>query len=666
MPLSVNDQLAIKELTPFHEKMLDHVVGLAKMSRDSMGTNYDRWDTANLVYKGLRRPDKEDRENFKDGKPIKLVFPLNYAQIHTWVSFLFLLCTQNRNFFELTPTGAEDFLERPDGEQVLEADVQRNIWPYVLFQFLLDVARFGLGVLETCWVEEYAYFLPSQVPTPATTDMFADQAVSGAYGSEMPQTDDDGEPTKILRYEGNHVGNISPYRWFPDPRVTITDFQKGDFCGHEEDISRTELKRLEYTDEVFGIEFLSDQTNEWLSERGNTRIGYMRDSEVAAAGPRHGGLGNKANAPAQTLGIDIITKMQVKIIPHEFELEPEGEKLGKQKWPVLYYVWVVNDQRIVKFAPTDTLHGKFGYTESEFTADMHSEVSAGMGEVTEKLQYIISWFFNSHIKGVDRVNKNQIIADPEGVDVDAIGSNDSIIKLRRGASKTGVDRWVKQLQVADATAGHMGDVDIITKFVQMITGVNDNAMGQYNSGRRSATEARAVTSGAAGRMKTNGSVIWATGFAPLGQMMLTNSRAGMSWEMFTRICGKPNPLDVVGIMKMQERYKNFKGTIEDLVGGMDYFVWDATLNSEKGFIAQSLQELLQVMLTNPAVAQIVDIDTKALFDEMMFLRGVPNIERFSLSKNIQNGTTAPPQPMPPEPGQQPVPGAASIPQLPVS
>lgn len=663
MPQELNEQLKRKEMTPLHDKLLSHVVGLAKMSRDHMGQFYECWDNANLVYKGQRKPDKEDRDNYKDGKPIKLVFPLNYAQIHTWVSFLFLLCTQNRNFYELTPTGSEDFKKRPDMEKVLEADIQRNLWPYILFQFLLDVGRFGLGVMETCWTQEYAYFLPSQVAIPTSTDYFEQQPVSGAYASNAPQTDDDGEPTKILRYEGNHVGNISPYRWFPDPRVTIVDFQKGDFCGHEEDMSRTELKRLQYAEEVYGIEHLTDVTNEWLSARGNTRIGFMRNSEMSDLGQRRGGMGNQNSAPDQTLGIDVVTKMQVKIIPNEFEIEVDGPKLGKQKWPVTYYAWVVNDQRIVKFEPTDTLHGMFGYTESEFTADMHEVVSAGMGDVTEKLQYIISWFFNSHIKGVDRVNKNQIVADPEGVDIDAIGSNDSVIKLRRGASKSGVDRWVKQLQVADATAGHMGDVDIITKFVQMITGVNDNAMGQYNSGRRSATEARAVTSGAAGRMKTNAAVIWATGFAPLGKMMLTNARAGMSLEMFMRIVGKPDPTDVVGLMKVQERYTNFKGSIEELVGGMDFFVWDATLNSEKGFMAQSLQELLQVMMTNPVVGQVLDIDTKALFEQMMFLRGVTDVDQFSLSKNVANGTSQLPPPMPPEPqpGQ-----SQQVPQLPAA
>ena len=50
--------------------------------------------------------------------------------------------------------------------------------------------------------------------------------------------------------------------------------------------------------------------------------------------------------------------------------------------------------------------------------------------------------------------------------------------------------------------------------MEVVTGVNANAMGQYNSGRRSASEARVVTAGAAGRMKMHGQLIWDTSLGP--------------------------------------------------------------------------------------------------------------------------------------------------------
>ena len=139
--------------------------------------------------------------------------------------------------------------------------------------------------------------------------------------------------------------------------------------------------------------------------------------------------------------------------------------------------------------------------------------------------------------------------------------------------------------------------------MQVVTGVNDNAMGQYNSGRRSATEARVVTAGASGRMKMHGQMIWETSLGRLGRLMLSNLRQSLSMESFTLVVGE-DPM-------IQQRYQTFKGTPEEVIGGGDYFTFDSTLQSEEGFIAQSLQELLVAVINNPEAAQMLDIDPRS-------------------------------------------------------
>jgi hypothetical protein len=104
---------------------------------------------------------------------------------------------------------------------------------------------------------------------------------------------------------------------------------------------------------------------------------------------------------------------------------------------------------------------------------------------------------------------------------------------------------------------------------------------------------------------------------------------------------------------IQERYDLWKGTPQDVIGGADYFTFDSTLQSEKGFIAQSLQELLVAVINNPVAAQQLDIDPRAMLAEIQYLRGIGNIGRFSLSKQVASGA------QPPLPAVVPPPQAAA-------
>jgi hypothetical protein len=226
--------------------------------------------------------------------------------------------------------------------------------------------------------------------------------------------------------------------------------------------------------------------------------------------------------------------------------------------------------------------------------------------------------------------RGRLIVDPSGVDTVSL-DGDGDVYLRSGVSRAGVDKWLKQLDLRDVTAGHLSDADILGKIMQSVTGVNDNLMGQYNQGRRSAQEARTVLSGAAGRMKLHGALIWDSGCAPMGRMMLANSRQSISFDEFSAVIGKPDLDDPEALQEFQERYNDFKGTAQEIVRGADYFTFDSTLQSEKGFMAQSLQDLLAAILqSDPTAASRLtrEVDPAKIVEEIQYLRGAGNIKRF--------------------------------------
>jgi len=166
-------------------------------------------------------------------------------------------------------------------------------------------------------------------------------------------------------------------------------------------------------------------------------------------------------------------------------------------------------------------------------------------------------------------------------------------------------------------------------------------------------------------MKMHGHLIWEAGLGPLGQMMLSNERQSLSFESFARLIGKQqDDTPVVDQMtgqampgmsadqKVQQRFADFQGTPEEVICGDDYMVFDSTLASEKGFAAQSIQDLLSVVLSSNSVAaqQLgMKMDPSRMVEEVQRLRGDSNPKRFYYAP----GTQPPPMPLP-QPAAAPV------------
>lgn len=578
-----------------------------------MSEHYRVWDKQDQVFRGERFLDVEDQKQAVKEKPVKMVVPNTFAQVMTFTSFLFLLFKQNRTFFELIPTGDEDYGDKQkDCELALERDLRYNQFSSVLFQLLLDIGRFGTGITESCWTRDIVH---AYVPQQPTAIEYSGTTVTSRAGSEWQE---------YTKFEGNLIRSVSPYRWFPDVRFPLVDFQRGEFCASEEEYSISQLRQLEKSGEVAGVDFIEEFTpNLYKLRGGDSRFSFDVIGDVKK-------VTGSLYKPGQSEGTVIVTKCQVKLVPSKFTIGPSEKKLGPEEFPILYHVWYANDTRVIRCEPSYYWHNQFSWTIGQFTPDMQHTVTLGLADLIYRLQDVISWHINSRITDVRRNLRGKLIVDPGGVETSSL-DGDGDIYLRSNVSKAGVDRFVKQLDMRDVTQAHLTDAETLGKIMQVVTGVNDNIMGQYNQGRRSAQEARTVLSGAAGRMKLHGFLIWEKALAPLGKMCLSNLRQSLSQEPFARLIGgRPE--------EIQARYAAFQGTPEEIICGDDYFTFDSTLQSEKGFMAQSLQDLLSVILQSDPVsaARIAqDINPSKIVDEIQYLRGSGNIKRFRYTPEEQ-------------------------------
>lgn len=603
----ISAELALNEKTPLHSWLFNHTLFLTDMSRSHMNHFRSRWDQQHAAYKAFRRLDQADINAIEAGRPIKQAIPMAFAKVHTFKSFVLSLYFQREKFYELTSTGSEDEQYRELAEKLLQSDLEKNQWYHRVGQWATHMGKHGLGIIKHTWDEDYGYV--------------ARESMEGGFGLGKWKIGGKTVSTyeQVLKNAGNKLKVVNPNCFLPDPRVPLIDINDGEFCGDEFELSKTELLEMQHRGVVMGIDDLSPMTISRAHFR--RRMNLHHQSQI------------NHNDPTKTSHLVRITEMQIKLVPSKHEMF-DGSKLGDEDFPVKYLVWIANDSRIIRLEPYGYLHDKFTYNISTYDEDDTDYLSVSLVDLVQQLQDTSDWFFNSRVESVSRNIEGKLVVDPMGVEVESIKNDSRLILVKKGASRLGVDNFVKQLDVRDTTAGHMNDVSAIAAMVNSVTAVNENAQGQYHTGRRSATEARVVTQGASARMKQVASSAWCTCFAPLGHSLLTNLRQGMNEEMIVLRAGEQwfDPEHP----SRQEAVMRFLADPETLIRSQDFWVFEGTIASEKQYTAQQLMELFNTVVTlGPQGIIDLEISPKLLIHKIFELLGVPDLASFDIRKDPQ-------------------------------
>lgn len=633
MDEAIRAELEQEIQSDFHKQLLDHCRDLVSMSRRHMQQFYPRWDANNNTYRAQLDKTRQDEEAESRDEPTKQVIPVTYAQVQTFVSFCMTLYLQRQHVFEVLATGEEDYAKASVAEALLDRDLAYNKFDLCLYQFLLNVARYGVGIIKHTWWEETKM---EEVEVPATqATMFG-----------VPITPDVAAPPIVIKqrkvvFQGNKLSTPSPYRFFPDPRIPFSRLQEGEFVASEEWFTKDTLTQWERNGSVAGVKHIKPLAGDDLKERlKHSRVGNTLLDEQAAV-MNVGGT--------KTSRYYVVTECQVSLVPNEFKLD-DGSTLGPEDYPIKYNVWYVNDSRVIKCEPMDYAHDQFTYSVGEYSADQEDLVSPGLCESIGQLQAAIDWFFNSHVASVAQVIGDKVIVDPSVVNWDDVAERKPAVRVLPQAAGTDVTKGYQQLRVQDVTGAHMGDLQTLHGVVQVVTGINDNALGQFHTGRRSAEEARTVNSATAARLKCLALIIFRSALEPMARQMLSNFQQGLTEETYVR---------VVGDLADPNVYTQFKAvTKADLQGRFDFGIFDGTLPSERGTQAMALQEILSAAFQNPQAVMMMGYDPKKIFEEWLTLRGIRHPKRLEMNvirqqeimlQMQQAGLVAPPQNANPNP-----------------
>jgi len=576
----------------------DYCKDLVKMSRDEMQKYYSTWDAADRVYRGQRAEDRQDKKAKSRGEPVKMIVPLTYQQVQTFVAFAYTVLTQRDYFYELSGSGTEDEQAAKLQQALLERDLEYNKFKTEkLTQILTDVARYGIGIVKSGWVKE---------TTPIVEEVVVEEQSPDPTLPVTPRTQK--QVRDVTKFLGNKVTVVSPYKFFPDPRLPLTRFQEGEFCGSEDEYSKSDLNALQRQGQVAGIEHVQALTK----EDGDGRRLLWVQAESATNGSDD--------------KFQLITEVQFLLNPSETKIT-ETEMLDKDvDRDIKYLVWIANDQRIVRLEPMGYAHDEFTYDVGQFANDQTKFINEGLVEVLGPLQDTITWFINARITSVRKVISNFLLVDPDAIEIKDLNERSPVIRLKKKYAGSGLDNYVKQLKVEDVTKSHLDDVAILTGYARDATGISENLMGQFSSGRRSATEARNVSSNAAGRQLLVVNGLWDTIFQPLGRKMSSNHQQGLDEEQLIKVAGLSNVM-----ANQQGAIQMLNITKDQLIGNYDFIMFEGSLPSQRHANAGTLQELLIAMMSNPMAIPLLGLDPKLLTLEALTLRDIRNVDRFNLT-----------------------------------
>ena len=586
----------LKEDSVINRQLLPVLKNMVRTSASKMQELWTGWENVDRIYRAIRVADDADKDATKKGQPAKTIIPLGYAQVQTAAAFLFDSYVTRQDLFEFAGVGPED--QNGDLNLLKDLNYQAKkaaVLPKIYLN-LLDGLKYGVGIKKTDWrvKREKRRVMREQ------TGMLA--SLGAALGMTLPKVE---SVEDLVTYEGNNVINVSPYSFFPDPSVPLARFQEGDFVAHEEERTLQSIKILEGT-QFFGTEHLKAEYNEaWKNER-----------------PRRSGAGFTVNTMSlqenKVHGLVVLTEVQFTLNPTEWKdkLELDFGTMNAEKWVAV----IANDRRIISLQPLNYLHGDFTYDLWESSPDHNFFANGGLIDSIQELQSMVSWLVNSHVSSVSQTIRNRFLVNPMHVHVEDIENNRIAIRVKPTYSGD-LERAITQLNVTDVTANHFNDVASIMRFIQVTTGVTENAQGIYSSGRRSAAQTRDVNGGAALRLNTLGSLHSFGSFEPMARQFLANTRQNRSKEVYQQI---------VGASALKYPFESVYMTDPSKVAAdYDFKSYSYTNPNEKEMRIKNITELVGILISTPQASVMLNKDPGKLITYLAELNGIDNIERFN-------------------------------------
>lgn len=606
--------------TDAHAKILGMLNDRYKFSARKMAEYYPRFKANEKQYQAYVPVGDAEKTVKEDNlKAFSVKVPYSMALLATWVTYCTTVFLGREPLIQVAASANGTKVNEMAVEAILNYQITNNGCRPHLFGWFQDTALYGFGTMAVWWDEE-----------KARSSSWVEEEVT-VLGIKMGKTKKKMVEKEMLLYAGNRYETISPYCVFPDPRVPLIDYQKGEFFGVETYPGWHELAARvgEYTN------LEAAKKTKFPSEGDRTNL-YSHLSTSSAT--------NDGGTLPNSIDNKKVLRMSVMLVPKDWDL---GTSTKPEKW----LFEVVNDAVVIYAKPLGEMHSMHPFVIQTYEIDTHSLIPRGLMDILRDSSALLNWLFDTHIYNVRKALNNMFIVDPARINVDDLTKGDAgrLIRIRPAYQGQGVESGIKQLQVQDVTQTHLADMKLMLDLMQKLVGINDNLLGQLHQGRKTASEVRTASSAGANRLQTQCRWMSSVGWEKFTRMMISNTQQYMTEEQKVRIAG--------GMMSEQDMLVK----PEDIVGFYTYIPVDGTLPIDRQALAQVWQSFLKEAMANPQFA--AKYDMVKIMAYIANLGGINNLKSFeidpmsqgAIDQGVQAGQLAPMGGMTPPPPAPPMP-----------
>ncbi len=567
----------------------------AKRKVEDRVSDFERHDDLYDCYLADTEDTKLRKKRYQEGEPdyYTIYIPYSYATLlsaHTYWTSVFMGRTP---VFQYTGRHGEPQMKVQSVEALMDYQYTVGAMGPAFYQWLHDAPKYGYGILWDYWDEEW-------IQTSAV-----EEVPETFFGMAIP-----GKTQKVRRtirtkgYLGNKVFNIHPAHFWPDWRVPLTQYQRGEFVARLVEFNWNDLVRGETQDRYQNIEAAKKLAK-----------GAARNDSSYSGGAWMELPSEDREHLAHITGVDGAEGFEMVI-----DLIPKDWKLGKSSYPEKWVFKVVADKVIIEARPYGRYHDEFPAALLPMDFDAYKSFSISMLDRLQPLNDAMTWLLNQHFYNVRSSLSNNFIYDPSRVvhkDLVRRGTS-KLIRLKESAYGQDIRSIIQQVPVADVTRGNIPDMQELAEYMARASGVNDNLMGQvHQGGRKSATEIRTSSTMGINRLKTVAEYWSAIAMGPLGQRLLANTQQYYDEAQEFRVAGS-----------LAQEAGTIRVTPEQIAGQFDFVSVDGTMPIDRYAQANLFKEILMGAGKMPFISQRYDLGK--MFGWMTQLAGLKNIKQFEI------------------------------------
>lgn len=625
--------LDISMTSPLHRRILDGMNARYEFSAQRMAGLHKKWMRAEdlfVAYVPERDVDavrKLQRE--QGGKPqyTTIMLPYTYAQLmsaHSYWTTVFLgrdpiLQIQGRH------GEAEQNVQAMEALLAYQLQIGRML-PNFYF-WLMDAGKYGLGVVNDYWCEE----------VKSVSKLM--EVAEDILGLPTGQTKRELITERVRTYYGNKLNNIRPYDFYPDTRRPLWNPQAMEFVAHHFEPNLNDLLRKKESGEYVNVDSFR------TLNKGGGATGRQPGSPRVDL-PNNDTEATYQEAELRETGLFGAIQMEIELVPRSWGLSKVGVP---EKW--VFTAGITGGKKgsergtnlgvVLEARPLGCYHDKFRYSTLEVEPEAYGLGSRGIPETIEPLQNTMDWLLNTHMYAVRKTMNNQFIGDPTRIIMSDFENprQGGLIRAAPAAYGTDLSKAVFQLPVIDLTKGHMQDLASFDMFAQRTSGINEQMMGQVNTGgRKTAAEIRSSSTFGVNREKTICEFMSVLGWDPLVTRLIQNSQ--QYFDSNTK-------LRIVGDLAMMATNKFVEVNPDTIAGFYDYIPVDGTMPIDRFAQANLWQQIFAQIARVPQVAAQYDLGK--IFAWVAQLAGLKNINQMKvqvmdprmLAQMAQSGNVVP-------------------------